>query len=601
MSQNILFVNFPTIPHNRLLDYFEDGDLSEVQLHGEPLGILHLSSHVKKFGNVDQVSILDYSLALLNSKQYKNLEDFISSTTKKYVNFVPDIIACSINFTTSHPFMLEAIKYLKSIWSNSIVIVGGNHATNATTKLLQFSFIDYVGRGEAEIGFTEFVNAISEKKNISIKGIYSKKDLPENKKDQKIPKWIVGDGTFPAQNSDHLLDRCISIENLNDLPHPDWELLDMETYATEQGRAAYIGVSADKRKASLFTSRGCPFRCTFCATHTTFTRLLRYHDPEYICEQIKFLNKKYGITLFIIEDDLFTGNKKEVVEMLNAFKKLEIPNFELQFPNALSNNTLNEEVVDALRNAGMLSTEIAVESGSPYVQKNIIHKYVQLDKVKYWVDYMHSKDISVKCLFILGFPNETKEQMLETIEFAKTLKADWCIFSIATPLIGTEMYEEFILKGSITDEIDFLAKTDFRKRIFDTPEISADELNDLQYRANLDVNFINNANLLNGNYHKAIEHYDDVLGKYPWHIIALCCKKRCFEGLGDNTKAQEIMNVIDNLIKTNKRSQSMLIKYGDLMKEFKIIIANFDDNKFEDNKFEDNKFDEALTLGTKTN
>jgi radical SAM superfamily enzyme YgiQ (UPF0313 family) len=214
---------------------------------------------------------------------------------------------------------------------------------------------------------------------------------------------------------------------------------------------------------------------------------------------------------------------------------------------------------------------------------------------------MHSKDISVKCLFILGFPNETKEQMLETIEFAKTLKADWCIFSIATPLIGTEMYEEFILKGSITDEIDFLAKTDFRKRIFDTPEISADELNDLQYRANLDVNFINNANLLNGNYHKAIEHYDDVLGKYPWHIIALCCKKRCFEGLGDNTKAQEIMNVIDNLIKTNKRSQSMLIKYGDLMKEFKIIIANFDDNKFEDNKFEDNKFDEALTLGTKTN
>ena len=596
MKQNVLFVNFPTIPYTRLLDYFSGGDLDEVQLHGEPLGILHLSSYLKKFGNVNQVSLLDYSLALLDSKQYKNLTDFISSVAEENVDFVPDIIACSINFTTSHPFMLDTIKYLKSIWPDAIVIVGGNHATNATTKLLQFPFINYVGRGEAEVAFTEFINCISENKKVSIKGMYSKMDLPENKKDQTVPKWIIGDGTFPAQNSDHLLDRCVSIENLDDLPNPDWEIIDMETYATEQGRAAYIGVAADKRKASLFTSRGCPYRCTFCATHTTFTRLLRYHSPTYICEQIKILNKKYGITLFIIEDDLFTGGKKEVIEMLNAFKKLDIPNFELQFPNALSNNTLNEEVVDALYDAGMLSTEIAVESGSPYVQKNIIHKYVLLDKVKYWVDYMHSKNITVKCLFILGFPNETKEQMIESIEFAKTLKADWCIFNVATPLIGTEMYEEFIMKGAITDEIDFLAKTDFRKRIFDTPEISADELNELQYRANLDVNFINNPNLVDGNYSKALELYDDVLGKYPWHVVALCCKKRCFEGLGDSTKAQEMMNMINELIKTNKRSQAMLMKYSDLMEELQKIVPNYDKSILNDNKF-----DEALTLGTKTN
>jgi len=596
MKQNVLFVNFPTIPHTRLLDYFSGGDLDEVQLHGEPLGILHLSSYLKKFGNVNRVSLLDYSLALLDSKQYKNLTDFISSIAEENVDFVPNIIACSINFTTSHPFMLATIKYLKSIWPDAIVIVGGNHATNATTKLLQFPFINYIGRGEAEVAFTEFINCISENKKVSIKGIYSKMDLPENKKDQTVPKWIIGDGTFSAKNSDHLLDRCVSIENLDDLPNPDWEILDMETYATEQGRAAYIGVAADKRKASLFTSRGCPYRCTFCATHTTFTRLLRYHSPGYICEQIKILNKKYGITLFIIEDDLFTGGKKEVIEMLNAFKKLDIPNFELQFPNALANNTLNEEVVGALYDAGMLSTEIAVESGSPYVQKNIIHKYVILDKVKYWVDYLHSKNITVKCLFILGFPNETKEQMIESIEFAKTLKADWCIFNVATPLIGTEMYEEFIMKGVITDEIDFLAKTDFRKRIFDTPEISADELNELQYRANLDVNFINNPNLVNGNYSKALELYDDVLGKYPWHVVALCCKKRCFEGLGDSAKAKEMMNMINELIKTNKRSQTMLMKYSDLMEELQKIIPNYDKSILNDNKF-----DEALTLGTKTN
>lgn len=593
--QNVLFVSFPTIPYNRLLDYFSGGALDEIQLHGEPLGIMHLSSHLKKFGQVNNVGLLDYCLAVLESKKHKNLQEFIINIAQKQVNFIPDIIACSINFTTSHPFMIEAIKHLKIIWPNSIVIIGGNHATNTTSKLLQFPFIDYVARGEAEVAFTEFVNSIDEKKPISIKGIYSQQDLLKHKKDQPIPQWIIGDGTFSSQNSDHLLDRCESIGNLDDLPFPDWGLIDMETYATEQGRALYVGVAVDKRKASLFTSRGCPFRCTFCATHTTFTRLLRYHSPDYICQQIITLNKKYGITLFIIEDDLFTGNKKEVIDMLNAFKTLKIPNFELQFPNALSNNTLNEEVVDALYDAGMLSTEIAVESGSPYVQKNIIHKYVQLDKVKYWVDYMHSKNIIVKCLFILGFPNETKEQMLESIEFAKTLKADWCIFSIATPLVGTEMYEEFIMKGVITDEIDFLAKTDFRKRIFDTPEISAEELNELQYRANLEVNFINNPNLINGNYNKAIEMYDDVLRKYPWHIVALYCKKRCLENMGNLLAAKQTMNEIQEYVKINKRSQSMLIKYGDLMPELKIL------NNSLEKILNDNKLDEALTIGTKTN
>ena len=105
--------------------------------------------------------------------------------------------------------------------------------------------------------------------------------------------------------------------------------------------------------------------------------------------------------------------------------------------------------------------ELAVESGSSYVQKNIIHKNVNLDMVKHWVDYLKSRNVVVRLLFILGFPNETKEQMRETINFAKSTGADWCIFNIAIPLIGTEMYEEFLMKGVIKEDLDWLAKTDF--------------------------------------------------------------------------------------------------------------------------------------------
>ena len=596
MKPNILFVNFPTIPFDRLHDHFEGKSVWSVQLHGEPLGILHLSSYLKSHSLVNQIGILDFSIALLRALNYDNVDHFIEEVTKEDVPFVPDIVACSINFTTSHPFMLRSVEYLKTTWPDATVVVGGNHATNATTKLLSFPFFDYVARGEAEVGFAQFVKEFAEGKTPDVKGIYSDRTLPPKERGATIPRWIIGDGSWSADRSDHLLDRCDTVDDLDDLPSPDWDLIDMETYATEQGRAAYIGVAADKRKASLFTSRGCPFRCTFCATHTTFTRLLRYHSPAYISAQIKHLHKKYGITLFIIEDDLFTGNKEKVIEMLQAFKELNIPQFELQFPNALSVNTLNEAVIDALVDAKMETTELAVESGSDHVQKNVIHKRVRLHKVKPWIDYLHKKNVLVKALFILGFPNETKEQMLETIEFAKSIKADWSIFNAATPLVGTEMYEEFVNKGVITDDLEFLALTDFRKRVFDTEEVSAEELNDLVYRANLDVNFVNNPNLVEGRYERALELYDDVIGKYPWHIVALACSKRCQEGLGEDGKARALMSRIEEAVRGNNRAQAMLESYASLMPELEKLVAGGPSGGRRDGQLE-----EALALGTKTN
>ena len=565
MKQNVLFVSFPTLPLDMLEDHIAGKSTRSAQTHGEPLGILHLSSYLKKYGQVQNVAILDFVTTLLKTKRFKNIHDFISTTTEKTVKFTPDIIACSINFTPSHPFMIKCIEHFKSKWKKSVVIVGGNHATNGTTRLLQIDSIDYVARGEAEVAFTDFVNQIAQNKKVSVKGIYSKKDLPNREKDGVIPRWIIGDGTIPDKNSDHILDLCKGMENMDELPYPDWGLLDMETYSTEIGRALYIGAAVDKKKASLFTSRGCPFRCTFCATFTTFTRLLKYHSPQYIVGQINYLNKKYGITTFIIEDDLFTGNKEKVIEMLSAFKNLKIPNFQLQFPNALSINTLNKTVVDALIDTGMKDTELAVESGSSYVQKNIIHKNVNLDMVKHWVDYLKSRNVVVRLLFILGFPNETKEQMRETINFAKSTGADWCIFNIAIPLIGTEMYEEFLMKGVIKEDLDWLAKTDFSRRTFDTNEISAQELNDLEYGANLDVNFLNNPNLIAKNYKIALQLYDSVLAKYSWHIVALYCKKRCHEGLGEFDEAEKVMQKIETILETDLLAQNMYRKYSDLM------------------------------------
>jgi radical SAM superfamily enzyme YgiQ (UPF0313 family) len=185
--------------------------------------------------------------------------------------------------------------------------------------------------------------------------------------------------------------------------------------------------------------------------------------------------------------------------------------------------------------------------------------------VKYWVDYLKSRNVVVRLLFILGFPNETKEQMQETINFAKSTGADWCIFNIAIPLIGTEMYEEFLMKGVIKEDLNWLAQTDFSRRTFDTNEISAQELNDLQYGANLDVNFINNPNLIAKNYKIALQLYDSVLSKHSWHIVALYCKKQCHEGLGEFDKAEKVIQKIKIIMETDSLAQEMYRKSSNLM------------------------------------
>jgi hypothetical protein len=158
--------------------------------------------------------------------------------------------------------------------------------------------------------------------------------------------------------------------------------------------------------------------------------------------------------------------------------------------------------------------------------------------------------------------------MFETINYAKSLGVDWCCFIHATVLRGTEMYAQFVQMGCIEDNINTWSKSFFEGRSFDTPEISAEGLNELIYRTNLEVNFINNVNMIKGNFSKAIEIFNDIVVFYPFHIIGWYCLMQSYKGLGNIEKAQEVKKKITVLINSDKRSAEMFSKYGDLMGEF---------------------------------
>mgnify|MGYP000850280248 FL=1 len=544
VDPNILFVNLPSRPFDDILASFKGENLIAEPI-SMPMGILYISSYIKQHNSLGQVGILDYALAMGNISRYKNLDEFIIDGTRK-INFIPDILAFSLIYSTAHKIFTICIEKLKSFWPKATTIVGGTHATCCVKEILEKIDVDYLVRGEGELVFSEFINKYSYSEEIKVKGIYNKKDIILDK---------------PLEVGDY-------IKDLNALPFPDWKLISMERYINARGRKREFTGSKESKFATMITTRGCPFKCTFCASHVVHGRTVRFRTPENVAEEVKYLYEHYGVTLIIPEDDMFTIPKDRCLNMLSALELLNIPDFEIQLPSGLSVNTLDEKIIDKMINAGVKIFTIAIESGSEYVQKNIIKKNCNLKKAKEIVKYLKSKQVTVRTYFILGLFSETIEQMHETIEYAKILGADWCVFMIATPLIGSEMYNQMVNAGYIKNDIDLWSKAFFQDRNFDTPEISACDLKELVYRANLECNFINNINKVSGNYEKAIEIYNDIVFAYPFHIIGWYCIMKCYEALQNFEKVLQLKEKITELIKCDKRSTEIFNKYYDLMPDF---------------------------------
>ena len=225
---------------------------------------------------------------------------------------------------------------------------------------------------------------------------------------------------------------------------------------------------------------------------------------------------------------------------------------------------------------GLRVAHISVESGSQYVQNKLINKRAKLSRVKPLVDYLHGKDIVVKLIFILGFPEETTELMHETIDFARDMGADWCIFNIATPLLGTPMYDQFVEKGYIGKDVDVIGDIDFKVRNFDTNEITATELNDLAYEANLDINFLNNRELRQGHYSKAVGMFEEIVSKYHFHIFGLICLRKCYLKMGNTAELDRVQSQIEKLLVNNHNAKQMIHKFGHLLPDLSQAVFTID-------------------------
>ena len=157
--------------------------------------------------------------------------------------------------------------------------------------------------------------------------------------------------------------------------------------------------------------RGCPFGCTFCSTNSFWGRKYRLKSPERIVLEIKDAHQRYGTTKFKFTHDMFTLNRGKVMETCKLLKELDFP---VEWAGSSRLDCVDRELIDVMADAGMKGLFLGIETGSPRMQK-IINKKLDLSGAVDLVRHMNEKGIMVKISFMHGFPEETEEDLSQTI------------------------------------------------------------------------------------------------------------------------------------------------------------------------------------------
>lgn len=365
-----------------------------------PIAYAYLAPHIESQGL--KVSIIDLVVDDINENELKKI---LIQRNPRYVGIKCLSFAANLSF--------DAAKVVKEVIPKCHVIFGGHHVTALPRETLSNPYVDFIVRGEGENTIKELIAALENGLPLeNIKGI-----------GYKVGNQLV-------INEDRKL-----IEKLDSLPLPAYHLIDVKKYF--KFTSMHGMKIRHKQFMPIFTSRGCPYNCIYC--HHSEGSRFRPKSPEKVLEEIELLIEKYGIREFHIEDDTFNLDIKRAKKIMDLIASLK-QNLYIQFPNGLRADIMDEELADKMKRAGTFLVCLGVETGTDRIMK-ILQKNLNLTKVKPTVDILVKKRILTWGYFMLGFPSETKDEMQQTVTFAKKLNLHFASFSILIPFPGTPLWE----------------------------------------------------------------------------------------------------------------------------------------------------------------
>jgi radical SAM superfamily enzyme YgiQ (UPF0313 family) len=190
---------------------------------------------------------------------------------------------------------------------------------------------------------------------------------------------------------------------------------------------------------AMLSGRGCPYLCTFCSrTGIRDKHNVRFRSPENVVAEIEHCIKKYGIRDFRFYDDTLVVPRKRIVDLCNLIIKKKL---KISFNCFARVDTVDLSLLKLMRKAGCYHIKYGLESGSNETLKKI-KKFTTTEQARKAIKWTKQCGMAAKASFILGFPDETIEEIKQTVEFAKEIMPSYVTFGIFTPLPGSELFDE---------------------------------------------------------------------------------------------------------------------------------------------------------------
>ncbi len=289
------------------------------------------------------------------------------------------------------------------------VVIGGPHVSCLPFEPLKKGLADFSVVGEGEEVLLNIINAIEKNEDLtSIPGAACR----------------LNGQIYPAKDSG-------MVKDIDSLPLPARHLLPMKKYRTSAVRTRRYPAM------SMVTSRGCPMQCNFCFNQLPYRKNVRFFSAEGIAEEIAQLVSEYGTKEIQFWDDNFLVNKPRINRLFEIMKS---KNMDVSFDCEGTINSFDPEVLKKLKMIGCHSVSYGIESGSQRIL-DLMGKRTSIEQIKMVVKETKKLGLDVRGYFLLGFPTETKEEILDTINFSKELKLTDATFSLFVPLPGTAAYD----------------------------------------------------------------------------------------------------------------------------------------------------------------
>ena len=384
-----------------------------------PLGTIYAASYLRKHN----ISVALHDTGLLDApelitQKLKNTRALFFVMYDDGFNYLTKMC-----LTTMREAAFKMMQIAKA--NGCTVIANSSDATDHTEDYLN-NGADYVITGEGEITLLELISRLKENAAVdTIKSLVYYKD-----------KNLI---TTPKRNV---------LKDLDELPLPAWDLIDIESYK------AIWEESKQDFTLNIATTRGCPFKCNWCAKPIYGNRY-NSHSPEYITKHIKLLSDTFNVNRFWMCDDIF-GLKPNWVQEFNRF--LNIENLTISYYiQSRVDLLLKEDTIEALAESGLEEIWVGAESGSQAIL-DAMDKDTKVEQIYEATRLLKAKGVKVALFIQFGYLNQTKADIDKTIAMIKELIPDNIGISVSYPLPGTKFYDkvkdDLKLKSNWTDSDD---------------------------------------------------------------------------------------------------------------------------------------------------